>query len=288
MGQGIMPGGTVSPSVYTDIQGLAELRRRAQADSPGALRAVAREFEAIFMQMMLKSMREASLGEGIFDNEQSSFYQEMFDKQIAIHLARRQGMGLADVLVRQLSPARPGAVAEGEASAEAAVARDAAFSSPDAFVRGLQGPAREAAARLGVAPAVLLAQAALETGWGRRILRGPDGASSHNLFGIKAGPDWQGARVTALTLEYRDGVARREQAVFRAYDSFAQSFMDYADFILGNPRYEAALARAGDPRAYLQALQQAGYATDPDYAAKIQDIMTRQVLAGLTPAETNA
>ncbi len=288
MEQGIMPAGTVSPSVYTDFQGLAALRRRAQDDSPEALRAVAREFEAIFMQMMLKSMREASLGEGIFDNEQSSFYQEMFDKQIAIHLARRQGLGLADVLVRQLRPGQTPAPAGGEASPPAPAARGAAFSSPEAFVRGLQDPAREAAARLGVAPRVLLAQAALETGWGQRILRGPDGASSHNLFGIKAGPDWQGARVTAQTLEYRDGVARREQAVFRAYDSFSQSFMDYADFILGNPRYQAALARADDPRAYLQALQEAGYATDPDYAAKIQGIMARRALAGLMSAETNA
>ncbi len=269
-------------SVYTDFQGLAELRTAAREESPEALRAVAKEFEAIFMQMMLKSMRSANLGEGIFDSEQSGFYREMFDKQIAIDMAQRQGMGLADVLVRQLSRSGNTAAAGGAETAASRVATAVPFSSPQDFVARLQGPAQASARRLGVAPEVLLAQAALETGWGRQVMRSPDGGSSHNLFGIKAGPDWQGGRVTATTLEYRDGVARKEQAVFRAYDSFAESFDDYADFLQGNPRYREALAQADDARAYLRSLQDAGYATDPAYADKIGNILERDVLATRT------
>lgn len=261
-------------SVYTDFQGLAALRGEARKESPEALRAVAKEFEAIFMQMMLKSMRAANLGEGIFDSEQGGFYQEMFDKQIAMDLAQRKGLGLADVLVRQLSrggDARP--------SPAAARAEAPSFASPGDFVARLRGDARGAAERLGVATEVLLAQAALETGWGRHIMRTPEGGSSHNLFGIKAGPDWQGARVVATTVEYRDGVAAREQAVFRAYDSFADSFDDYADFLQAHPRYREALSQGDDPGAYLRALQEAGYATDPRYAEKIGAILQRDLLA---------
>ncbi|MFQ5486958.1 MAG: flagellar assembly peptidoglycan hydrolase FlgJ [Gammaproteobacteria bacterium] len=266
-------------SVYTDFQGLAELRTAAREESSEALRAVAKEFEAIFMQMMLKSMRSANLGEGIFDSEQSGFYQEMFDKQIAIDLAQRQGVGLADVLVRQLSRSDSGAVTGVGETAAGRVAATVPFASPQDFVARLQEPAQASARRLGVTPEVLLAQAALESGWGRQVMRGPDGSSSHNLFGIKAGPDWQGGRVTATTLEYRNGVARKEQAVFRAYDSFAESFDDYADFLQGNPRYREALAQADDAHAYLQSLQDAGYATDPGYADKIGDILERDILA---------
>ncbi len=269
-------------SVYTDFQGLAELRTAAREESPAALRAVAKEFEAIFMQMMLKSMRSANLGEGIFDSEQSGFYREMFDKQIAIDLAQRQGVGLADVLVRQLSRGGSAAAPGAGATLASGEAAGAPFASPQDFIARLQGPAQATAKRLGVAPEVLLAQAALESGWGRQVMRAPDGASSHNLFGIKAGPDWQGGRVTATTLEYRDGVARKEQAVFRAYDSFAASFEDYADFLQGNPRYREALSQADDPRAYLQSLQDAGYATDPGYAEKIGAILERAVLAART------
>ncbi len=272
-----------SPSVYTDFQGLDALRRKAREDSSQALRAVAQEFEALFLQMMLKSMRQASLGDGAFDSEQSNFYREMFDKQIAISLSRRQGMGLADVLVRQLGPGERSAPVRQVTPGTGGAGPD--FDSPADFIGRLRAPAQAAARRLGVDPAVLLAQAGLESGWGRHVMRGPDGASSHNLFGIKAGPAWQGARISSTTLEYRDGVAHREQAVFRAYDSYADSFEDYADFLLSNPRYGEALARRNDPAAFLQGLQKAGYATDPDYADKVGAILNREVLAALAAAE---
>ncbi len=264
-----------------DLNGpdLAALRRRARDDSPEALRAAAVEFEALFMQMMLQSMREARLGEGIFDNDQTRLYQEMFDQRIARQLAR-QGMGLAELLVRQLG--REGQVStESTAPAQTRAAGEVDFRSPAEFVARLRESARAAAQRLGVSPQVLLAQAALESGWGRRIPRDAAGGSSHNLFGIKAGPDWTGPKVAAQTLEFRDGLAQRERAWFRAYGTFAESFEDYADFILGNPRYAPALARAGDPAAYVRALQEAGYATDPHYAEKVTALLQRQVIAAL-------
>ena len=156
--------------------------------------------------------------------------------------------------------------------------------SPDEFIRDLWPQAQGAAAELGVAPEVLVAQAALETGWGRSVSRGADGASSHNLFNIKADHRWGGEHVTISTLEYRDGVAVRERADFRAYDSFEESFRDYVDFLRANPRYGDVLANANDPQAYIQGLQDAGYATDPNYAKKIGSILARYQMANMSEA----
>ena len=154
------------------------------------------------------------------------------------------------------------------------------FDSPREFVKTLLPEARKAAAKIGVDPKLLIAQAALETGWGKKIIHHTDGRSSHNLFNIKAGRTWEGDRVNVGTLEYLDGVAVKKQADFRAYDNYRQSFDDYVA-LLQQPRYRQALDKAGDPRAYLEALQQAGYATDPDYADKILSLYQRQTLAAL-------
>ncbi len=150
---------------------------------------------------------------------------------------------------------------------------------PVAFMRELWPHAERAARALGVAPEALLAQAALETGWGRHVMRGADGASSHNLFGIKADPSWDGQLAHASTLEYKDGVAVKTRAAFRAYGSVAESFADYVAFLKANPRYQKALAAAQDPAAYVEELQRAGYATDPAYAAKLKRIMGSEDLA---------
>jgi flagellar protein FlgJ len=248
------------------------------------------------MQMMVKSMRQASLGEGIMDSDQSRFYRDMYDQQLALHLAESGGLGLAEVIKRQLSgnnesadlppkalidyrqqaipviPTLPGG-ARTEAS-DAISSNKPEFSSPEAFVQQLWPLAQEAASRIGQKPEVLIAQAALETGWGKSAPRHGDGSSSHNLFGIKADQRWSGSRVMVPTLEFENGVPVRRQAAFRAYDSFQDSFRDYVDFIQGNPRYQQALA-AQDGRSYLQELQQAGYATDPKYAEKINAIVKR-------------
>jgi flagellar protein FlgJ len=284
--------------VYTDFSGLAALRARAREDEDAALDQVARQFESLFVQMMLKSMRDASFGGGLMDSKQSEFYREMYDKQIAMDIAHKQGIGLADVLKRQLgggiaapyrslSPdgylgmpitvhpaAMPapesGVAAQESAKGPASIRLD---GSPESFLGQLWPMAQEAAARLNLAPEALLAQAALETGWGRHVMQHRGGDSSHNLFGIKADSRWRGNKVHVSTLEYRDGVALKTRANFRAYDSFSESFSDYVDFVQRNPRYQTALGRVEDPAAYFSALQEAGYATDPAYADKILRIL---------------
>jgi flagellar protein FlgJ len=289
--------------VYTDFSGLSALRAKAREDQDAALDEVARQFESLFTQMMLKSMRDASFGGGLLDSKQSQFYREMYDKQLAMEMSRGNGIGLADVIKRQLggaiSPQHEGlapqdylgvpilaAVPEPrdtglvphEDSAVVAATKPVQPSilldgDPQRFLGALWPAAEQAAAKLGLPPEALLAQAALETGWGRHVMRHRDGDSSHNLFGIKADSRWQGDKVNVETLEYRDGVALRTRADFRAYGSFAQSFEDYVDFVTRNPRYRDALQETGDPAAYFDALQQAGYATDPRYADKIRRIL---------------
>lgn len=308
-----MTTATASAFVYTDPQGLAGLRRQARRNSPEASREAAKQFEAVFIQMMLKSMRAASSGEGgLMENDQSRLYRDMFDQQIALNMARQGQLGLAEQLTRQWTgngastPPRPAGPAttsdalatlrqverirssvampasapnagpRGVASeAQAYPASDAPFepTSPAAFVRRMWPHARVAAQRLGVAPEVLIAQAAHETGWGKSVPRFADGRSTHNLFGIKADRSWRGERANNSTLEYVGGAPVRQRDDFRAYRSYADSFNDYAEFLRANPRYSEALGLAGDGPAYLRALQRAGYATDPQYASKIQALM---------------
>jgi flagellar protein FlgJ len=149
-------------------------------------------------------------------------------------------------------------------------------------VRALWPHAQRAAGELGVSPQALVAQAALETGWGRAVIQHNDGRSSHNLFGIKADARWGGEQVHVSSLEYVDGTVVRQRAAFRAYDSYADSFSDYVDFLKSNPRYGNALNHAHDPVAFTQALQRAGYATDPEYAQKIQGILGSAALGEAT------
>lgn len=296
-----------SNSFYADFGGLGALRLAAKRDPEASLPAVARQFESLFMQQILKTMRSASLGDPLFDSEQSQFYREQFDQQLAVHLSEQGGLGLADAIVRQLGGGRipqspttpvvlPGARDEPAsmppraeptaASATAGVAGTVAgaLSGPANFVRAIWDHARTAAAELGTKAEVLVAQAALETGWGRQVPRRTDGGSSNNLFGIKAGQAWAGSRVLVPTLEFRDGVMRREHADFRAYDSLAQGFADYVGVLKGSPRYQAALDAAADPLRYAAELQKAGYATDPGYSAKIRSILQGDTLqAALGP-----
>lgn len=270
-----MTPGLSSASLYNDMQGLSRLRVDAREETPEAIRAVAREFEAIFMQMMLKNMREASLGEGMMESDQGKFYQEMFDKQIAASLSRGQGLGLADLMVRQLTRGRTEEVNALPVSGNPA---QAPFPTPKAFVEGLKDMARRIGERLGVSPKAILAQSALESGWGKHMIRKADGANSFNLFGIKADARWEGERAVTTTIEYVDGVAVKEQAVFRAYQSYEESFEDYARFLSENSRYAQALRNGSDPEAYVSALQAAGYATDPDYGRKISGILQSRLL----------
>ncbi len=268
--------------IYTDFQGLADLRRSARQDSDEALHEVAAQFEAIFIKMMLKSMRDASLADGLFDSDQSEMYLDMFDNQIALDLSSKGVFGISEMLIRQLgnnqasqlaAPVKPATV--DSVQSEKTAPEEVRFSSPGDFVSRLMPDASRAAEKLGIKPELLVAQAALETGWGERVIKRTDGSSSFNLFGIKASGNWQGDSVRVATLEYRDGVMQKEKADFRAYGSFRESFDDYVEFVTSNSRYSSAVNHHGSSEKYIEALQQAGYATDPAYASKVLDIMQR-------------
>lgn len=295
----------VQGAAFYDFQGLAALRSQAAGKPAAATAEVAAQFEALFVQMMVKSMRDATISGGLFDSNQMDFYQGMFDQEVSLHLSRHGALGLSDILAEQLDEApvaseraqSAAALPPGAALARArtvsaappaattvapaavpAVARAPAPptwqpESPEAFIRGVWHHAAAAGAKIGLDPNVLVAQSALETGWGRKVIQAADGRSSFNLFGIKAGNGWAGEAASVNTVEYRDGLAAIQRASFRVYDSIASSFDDYVDFLTSNPRYQAALEKVGNGREFLRELQGAGYATDPAYAEKIIGIL---------------
>lgn len=340
---------------YHDLQSLQQIRSASKKDEQGALRQAAEQFEAIFFNMLLKSMRQANKAfeaEGLMNSQTTEFYRDMHDNQMATDLAQKGSLGLADILVQQLDPTaaaknRQQAAAlllPGEQNRELAMPlaqqfteqpemallqaqsaqqlvqagviqpgrRDASVltplleklqqqrekaaqdaqsqattqdlaatqanpapwqvDSPVAFIKSLLPAARKAAGALGLDPLALIAQAALETGWGKRMIKTANGDNSFNLFGIKASRNWQGDTAVVDTLEYRQGVARKEQAKFRAYTSPEDSLRDYTEFIANSLRYQQAVAAAAEPAAYFSELQAAGYATDPNYAQKIMSV----------------
>jgi flagellar protein FlgJ len=276
----------INNTFFADPQGLTALRNDAKAQDPAALKEAAKQFESLFTQMLLKSMREAnkSFGESMFESEQTEFYQDMFDDQMAVHMSQGKGLGLADMLVRQLQQGQ-GLEARGSGqnvaptdvtSNLAPTSGDPRAPSPEPiaasksdFIQQMLPHAEAAARELGVDPHALLAQAALETGWGKSVPCNGAGECSFNLFGIKAGTHWSGASVNVPTLEFEEGVAVRKVERFRAYGSPAESFRDYARLIGGNARYEGAVGTGDNVAAFASALQQGGYATDPNYARKL-------------------
>ena len=307
------------PQTAVDFHGLSELRRSSNQDGNDAetMRQVAGQFESLFINMMLKSMRQASLGDGIFDNSQSDMYRDIADQQLAMDLSTRGGLGLQEVILRQLTgnteinavnsdlnfkSYSTGTIKEREnigvrgstitqkqtihtksqAVENSSAPTNINFDSPEDFIDKLWPMAKQAADKLGVAPEVILSQAALETGWGKHVINNADGQSSHNLFNIKADNRWQGDTATKGTLEYRDGVAVKEQAKFRSYDSYQQSFDDYINFLQTQPRYQDAIKQTADPDKFIEGLHKAGYATDPAYSDKIKRIMRSDTLAQLS------
>ncbi|MGX4640612.1 flagellar assembly peptidoglycan hydrolase FlgJ [Massilia sp. SYSU DXS3249] len=290
-----------------DTQGLGDLKRSAKAGAPDATRGAAQQFEALFINQMMKSMREATPQDGLMDNQQTKMFTSMLDQQLSQNMAKR-GMGLADVLVRQLSAQTDAkALAIGTAGADGANGTNGAASMLDipalpgklgplkglegaqtngisasgrsqaphvrAFQEKLGAHAAEAEKVTGVPAKFMLGQAALETGWGKRMIRNADGSNANNLFGIKAGPGWKGKVATAVTTEYVNGQPRQKVERFRAYDTPADSFKDYARMLANNPRYEKVIDNAHDASAFAHGLQRAGYATDPQYAAKLSKII---------------
>ncbi|MDC8803497.1 flagellar assembly peptidoglycan hydrolase FlgJ [Halomonas pacifica] len=316
-----MSANDLSGQFALDVQGIQRLRHTARQDERAGLEGAAQQFEALFLQRMLKSMRAAIPESDLMNSQQTRFYTELHDQQLAQHLsARGGGMGLAEELVRQLE-GHLGSVAPNERASEliagiprgtprpltsmgeqapadfmqALAARPAGGDEPlrseapveapavraasgeraehvQAFVERLAEPARRASEASGVPAELILAQAALETGWGRRGIPTRDGGESHNLFGIKAGRHWRGETTEIVTHEYIDGQRTRISDHFRVYDSYAEAFTDYARLIGDNPRY-AGVTAAGNARQAAHALQAGGYATDPQYADKLISIM---------------
>lgn len=355
----------IAQGTYTDLNRLHKLKVGENRDSEANLRQVAQEFESLFISEMMKAMRSANdvLADDLFNSNESKTYRDMYDQQMSVTLSQGKGMGMADVLVRQMSnvqqpkpkpnpfgvdlqsgapadkadkadkPAEtarvekadkpekyvhvadttairfrrftgimPGKLAK-KAAAEAAArpavaqkakpaaqqlaavrsyaevknslpagqARQGRFESPEEFVSVMLPMAEQAAQRLGVDAKYLVAQAALETGWGKHMQKDGSGVSSHNLFGIKS-HGWKGKSGMSATTEFINGKEVRINDSFRRYDSFAQSFDDFVDFLQRNPRYQKALQSTANADQFVRELQRAGYATDPDYAAKISRI----------------
>jgi peptidoglycan hydrolase FlgJ len=276
---GSSPVDTSAATTYTDINGLAALKR--DPTSPVAISGVAAQVEALFLQMMLKSMRDATASDDPNSNEMG-MYQDMFDKQVALTISQHDDLGIGAILKRQLTgktaPAAPKTSSNGTAAAPVMA------QTPAEFVNHVMPTIRRAAAALGLNPLGLLAQAALETGWGQRMPRNADGSQSLNLFGLKAGEEWKGARATADTIEFTNGVATQRRTAFRAYGSIEASVSDFANLLKNSPRYRDALAAGGDPQAYIESIGKSGYATDPAYGNKLNQILNSGTLqAALAP-----
>lgn len=323
-------GADLTGKTAFDANSLNNLKQAAQENSPEAIKGVAKQFEALFMNMMLKSMRDASPKDNPFDNETSRTFTSMLDQQLSSNLASK-GLGLADILAKQLSQgayarsansvdtyddARISALQQAvsddkplsslnqdsfnqsalikpyannvtnttqpksvEASSEFLTIKSANDKVPSdgaiEFKNRMAQAAAEASRATGLPTHLMLGQAALESGWGKRELKAADGTPSYNLFGIKATDNWDGNVVEATTTEYIHGVKQKRIEKFRAYDSYAESFKDFANMMRNNPRYENVLANLQDVNDYAQAMQKAGYATDPNYAEKLSQVIKK-------------
>jgi len=287
---------------YYDFSALNKIKLKSKSESKEALKSVAAEFETIFLKMMLKSMREANMGDELMGSDSAKFYREMYDDQLALKLSKQGGIGLASTLVEQLGKYLPATaekdqlkVGDKNVSADARASTNAGtnagtnastnasdiaqadkaelIKTPSQFVAKLMPLAESAANEIGVKPKVLLAQAALETGWGKYVVQQANGESSFNLFNIKADNRWSGKNASISTVEYLGNKPQSREASFRVYKSYEDSFKDYVKFLKDSPRYAAALENTHSAEAFTNSLQQAGYATDPMYAKKIQRIL---------------
>ncbi len=311
-------------SHFLDIGGLDSLRSKAQKDDKGALKEVAQQFEGIFVQMLMKSMRDANAvfeSDSPMNSQYTKFYEQMHDQQMSVNLSDKGMLGLADLMVQQLSPetsdVTPASVLRGDIQTSHSFAKDrlmqgavqpeknilnsgnqeasisskidniltgkslpsevrqseTRFTDRDDFIAKLYPHAEKAAKAIGTQPEVLIAQSALETGWGQKMIKDARGQSSNNLFNIKADQRWQGSKAVVSTLEFEQGVAVQQKADFRVYEDIKQSFDDFVSFISEGPRYQEAIEKAANPNEFIKALQEAGYATDPKYADKVIKVM---------------
>ncbi|MDI1239462.1 MAG: flagellar assembly peptidoglycan hydrolase FlgJ [Polaromonas sp.] len=304
--------GVLDQRLSLDVQGVDVLRRTVRSSPQEGMKQASKQFEVMFMQMVLKSMREATPSEGMFGSQQEKMYTSMLDQQLAQNLSGR-GLGLAEAMFAQLNrtvggtdvptaalpadkqPGMSGAAVSRvpqpvasvaapavrtpdlslyeTATAQATLSRSALPQAHvEQFVSRMLPAAQRASDATGVPAQLIMAQAALESGWGRREIRAEDGQTSYNVFGIKADKSWRGPVVETMTTEYVNGVAQKGRASFRAYGSYDEAFSDYARFLVTNPRYANVLSTQ-DPAEAAHGLQRAGYATDPQYGGKLVRIM---------------
>ena len=291
-----------------DTQGFDAMRAQAAANPREAMKSAAKQFDAVFTQMMLKSMRDATPSDSPFESNDTKSFTSMLDQQLSQQMSSK-GIGVADAMLKQLmrnsgisaddsnagnnvalnalakayaNPASNGALKMGRGySANSAltppVRGDGSSDKVDAFVDKLAAPAQAASAATGIPARFIIGQAALESGWGKREIRKTDGSTSHNIFGIKATDDWNGKTVATVTTEYVNGRPQRVVEKFRAYDSYEEAMTDYASFLKSNPRYAQVINSSRDVNGFAQGMQRAGYATDPHYAKKLISIMQRMV-----------
>lgn len=281
------------------------VRKMGRDGDPEALRSVANQFESMFIQQMFKSMRAATdvFSEGSYLNSsETEFYQDMLDQQYSLNLSKGKGMGLASALYDQMMRSYGGQMeraadesasnmtpkhAEGlyiglrATSAKASEAESKVSQTPVEFVNEIRPYAQWAASKLGVSTDAIIAQAALETGWGKFVLQDAKGNSSFNMFNIKAGKSWNGDAVSTKVTEYVNGAPTKENATFKKYQSLQESFSDYVDF-MRQPRYKKALEATHDSALFSKELQSAGFATDPHYSSKIQTIIAGSYLKNLS------
>jgi flagellar protein FlgJ len=291
-----------------DVQGFDAMRAQAAANPREAMKSAAKQFDAVFTQMMLKSMRDATPSDGPFDSHDMATYTSMMDQQLAQQMSSK-GIGVADAMLKQLmrnsgvsaddanagnnaalnalakayaNPASNGALRMGRGyTANSAltppVHGDGSSEKVDAFVDKLAAPAQAASAATGIPARFIIGQAALESGWGKREIKKADGTTTHNIFGIKATDGWTGKTVATVTTEYINGRPQRVVEKFRAYDSYEEAMTDYASFLKSNPRYAQVINSSRDVNGFAQGMQRAGYATDPHYAKKLISIMQKMV-----------
>ncbi|KAB0898090.1 flagellar assembly peptidoglycan hydrolase FlgJ [Cronobacter sakazakii] len=297
-------------SAAFDAQSLNDLKAKVSKDPNGNLKSVARQMEGMFVQMMLKSMREALPKDGLFSSDQTRLYTSMYDQQIAQQMTAGKGLGLADMMVKQMggeaaSSEQPAAAADNVAQvpmkfdidtmnsyrnqAITQIVRQAMPKAPaneeplsgdsKDFLAQLSLPAKLASQQSGVPHHLILAQAALESGWGQRQIRKENGEPSFNIFGVKATSSWKGPVTEITTTEYENGEAKKVKAKFRVYGSYLEALSDYVGMLTRNPRY-AAVTTAASAEEGAQALQNAGYATDPNYARKLTSMIQQMKSLG--------
>ena len=290
---------TASQALAVDGRSLNALKlQAAQGDAQAtksATQEAAKQLESLFMRELIKSMREATAKSGLLDGAEGNLANDLFDQQLSVQMSGLPG-GLSEAIQRQLSRQLGG---DGETtlvpgstlSLDASLRRSAPVDNPrtrgpkgrEDFVQHHRAAADRVAQDSGIPAAFMLGQAGHETGWGRSEIRTKDGSNAFNLFGIKAGKGWSGKVAEVTTTEYVNGQPRKTVAKFRAYDSYEESFKDYARLINENPRYEKARAKTHSAQAYAAELQKAGYATDPQYAAKLSRAIQSTVGVARSP-----